>query len=252
MARDELSCRTFEEDIIRSIGLLRERDIVEASLSDEMVKSSLRRCKSCKKGVSGKRCSGWLIELLHNKAIHFVPTRHKEGSWLRGVVTGRFRAEVSQKDRLRHVEATCAIEVWKISEKTWMLEEDGPCTRHHLDLANPGQDGPAWHLQSGGLHSNRGSMPYEWLDVPRWPSLPMNLILVMELAVYSLFPEKWQELRTTSPWRDIVKRSELLMMADYRAHLNGYFNQHSREDPEHASWLSFQCNRTGGWDSHRP
>jgi len=250
-------CHVVEEDLVRSVEELRRRNLVQPSLSNEVLKRSFRKCTSCSKRSASRKCSGWEFELFGNNAIHLRQTQ-VDGHWVQGVVTGTFEFKKTPKDDIpRPVRAICALEIWRFSEEEGRVAENTPYSRHHLDLANrsrPGTEvsndqlGPVWHLQIGGRHSRAGRMPNEWLDVPRWPSLPMNLILVMELAIYSLFPEAWQDLRMKNPWRDIIKRSEFLMMTDYRERLCEYFKQHSRDDPERASWLSFQCNRTGGWD----
>lgn len=260
MKYHECHCQIVEEDLVRSVAELRSRYLVQPSLSNEALKRSFRRCTSCRRKPGNKKCLGWEFNLLGNNAIYLRQTQIG-GRWVQAVVTGTFEFKRTSKDIPRPVRASCALEIWRFSEEEGRIAEDAPYSRHHLDLANRGQPdsgvshdqlGPVWHLQLGGLHSRGGRMPNEWLDVPRWPSLPMNFILVMELAIYSLFPEAWQDLRLRNPWRDIVKRSERLMITDYRERLCEYFEQHLRDEPERASWLSFQCNRTGGWDPRQP
>lgn len=133
--------------------------------------------------------------------------------------------------------ATYAIELRK-------AVDDVLCARQHLDLANPDQHGSVWHLQLGGLAT--GGLRHkelEWLDVPRWPALPMDMILVLELVIYNFHNEDWLELRRMNPWRRIVKNSELLMHRCYFERFREYCNRREADD----SWLAYQCNRTSSW-----
>ncbi len=135
-------------------------------------------------------------------------------------------------------DATFPIELRKIAN-------DELCARHHLDLANLDQPGPVWHLQLGGLAAGvQRHKELEWLDVPRWPALPMDMILVLELAIYNFRNSDWLELRKTNPWRDIVKRSEQLMHRRYLERLKEYWDRQEAGD----SWLAYQCNQTSDWN----
>ena len=71
----------------------------------------------------------------------------------------------------------------------------------------------------------------------------MDLILLLELAIYSFHHDSWAKLSATNPWRNIVKRSERLMLTHFRSRLDEYFQIGDAAN----SWLAHQCNRSG-WD----
>ena len=201
----------------------------------DMVTRAFRKCSSCRSRRS--RCLGWRLQLRDATAIEFrdfeIDGRH---------VFARIQCDFSttRADGGRHLHdwqpqpcsaSTCAIEIFELT--------NGLVGRHHHDLANPRQPGPVWHLQLGGAGDD-----HRWLDVPRWPTVPMDPVLVIELAVYSFFNDTWNDLSSSNPWRRIIKNSEILLLPHYHMRLQEYMNQEGRAD----SWLAYQCNRRGGWD----
>lgn len=119
-------------------------------------------------------------------------------------------------------------------------------TRQHLDLANNGssnlpQHGPVWHLQLGGANVDLG---LGRLDVPRWPSAPLDFMLLVDLVLFTFWFDIWKSLSHQANWRRWVKRSEALVLGHYHDWMNSYWTYPER----YPSWLAAQCNQTSGWN----
>ena len=235
MSKRPQTCREAESDLVRVLEELRSRNILETPYRD-MVKGAFERCPSCRKSRNG--CLGWYLRLKGAAAVEF---RHFQvrGNWLfvrlQGVFSTRRPKAARRLDAWQPQPcgvSSCAIEVCEVGSGKLVA-------RHHHDLANVGQIGPVWHLQMGGAPAKDHRM-----DVPRWPVAPMDPVLVIELAVYSFFNETWKELSSINPWRNIIKRSEQLLLPHYRDRLNEYLTQGTGID----SWLAHQCNYMSGWD----
>ena len=69
----------------------------------------------------------------------------------------------------------------------------------------------------------------------------MDFILVVELAVFLFHHAAWNALRKTSPWRDFVQDTEMLVLAHYFDGFASYKELRLSRD----SWLAEQCNQTG-------
>jgi hypothetical protein len=95
--------------------------------------------------------------------------------------------------------------------------------RHHVDLGNPGQHGPVWHLQFGGNPPGDAKLPTGWLDPPRWPVPPVDLTLFVEAIIYNFDYEAWKRLWNNGAWRSIVRQAEDLMLFAYTDELARHF-----------------------------
>ena len=234
MADRSPTCLEAEENLVRILSELLSQGIIKTPHRDR-VKRAFKKCLSCRKNRN--KCVGWRLSLRDATAIEFRDFQiRKRRVFAR--LEGVFSTERSKPPRgvdcwqLQPCGASsCAIEVLELANRR-------PVARHHHDLANPGQNGPVWHLQLGGAPVNDHR-----LDVPRWPIAPMDPVLVIELAVYSFFNDTWKELRSSNPWRRIIKRSEDLLLPHYHTRLQEYRAQEDRAD----SWLAYQCNLTGAW-----
>lgn len=226
------TCVGTEGDLDRVLLELHDRELIKTPYQ---IANGLKKCQSCRKSRKRRqRCSGWHLQLRDATAIEFRDCT-VDGQRVFVRVQGVFSTERSDPDSWEeypcHI-SSCAIEI--LSFPAGELIE-----RHHHDLANPAQAGPLWHLQLGGAPAKNRS-----LDIPRWPIVPMDPVLVIELAVYNFFNDAWQDLRSTNPWRDIVKRSEGLLLPHYCERLHQYVTRGTGID----SWLAHQCNVAGGWD----
>ncbi len=243
MAGSDPSCHQATADLVALLDTLRKKGVITSPLTDEIVRKNLHWCKSCLKKPNSRKCLGWSGKFRGAAEIEIPATvkKNKVVARISGAFSFKRRTAPKKLDGWQPApatEATFAIEVRKVIGNELYA-------RHHIDLANPNQPGPVWHLQLGGLTADEHrSKVHEWLDVPRWPILPMDMVLVLELAIYNFRNEEWSELRGRNPWRHIVKRSERLMHSHYRERLTKYFNQQEAGD----SWLAFQCNRARDWN----
>jgi hypothetical protein len=244
VSNSDPNCRQAAEDLVEILSVLHERDLIKSPISDDIVRSSLVSCQPCRgKKPKSRKCLGWAGSFHETTAIEIPFTIAKNGVVAR--VSGKFSFERRTASRklagwqfAPMASASFAIELRR-------AVNNDLCARHHIDLAELQQTGPVWHLQLGGLAAGEDRhKELGWLKVPRWPALPMDMILVLELAIYNFRHEVWLDLRETNPWRTIVKRSEDLMFDHYFKRLEGYRNQ---RDAGH-SWLAHQCNLTSGWN----
>lgn len=75
---------------------------------------------------------------------------------------------------------------------------------------------PLYHLHVGGIHKNEGNCwLHQKLDVPRIPSPPFDVVLLIEIIFVDLFPKIFESLRYKKGWRDIIQRSQDLFLKDY-------------------------------------
>ncbi|MCP4373246.1 MAG: hypothetical protein GY797_34845 [Deltaproteobacteria bacterium] len=89
-------------------------------------------------------------------------------------------------------------------------------SRFHFDKANPGQGGPNYHLQLGGV-----PQPYElcWhpekVNVPRLEYQPMDLFLTCQMIVANFFPKEYLEIRKKSEWRGMTLWCQKQFLKEY-------------------------------------
>jgi hypothetical protein len=98
-------------------------------------------------------------------------------------------------------EANVTVEVWDVSEQQRGL------SRHHVDLANVKQHGSVWHLQTNG-----NGFADVRLDMPRWVTPPMDLVLAIDLILYNYSHDLWMELQRDGTYRKSVIQSETLVL----------------------------------------
>jgi hypothetical protein len=90
--------------------------------------------------------------------------------------------------------------------------------RLHFDRANPGQEGPLFHLQYGGRPID-DQLECSWfpgeVDVPRlqWP--PVDIVLACELVVANFFPSLFHELNNTPEWQALMSRAQCRVLSHY-------------------------------------
>lgn len=202
------------------------------------------RCHACRSNSPNPRkCTGWRIRFGRPATtLRFVPVAIDTHTVdLRLECDLDFSSKTLSKPRdwcaAPLANCTVAIEVYEAGT-------DDLIVRHHLDLANPGQAGPAWHLQLGGKPAQGKKPDTMWLKVPRWPSSPTDFILIVEFVLFSFYPEAWKRVSGTNPWREHVKTAERLVLTHYMRRLDTYMNTTSTAN----SWLAAQANNASDWN----
>jgi hypothetical protein len=195
-------------------------------------------CRATAKQIPHKKCQGWQLGFRDHQALLLAPSLIRQRS-LQVSVSGVFdfrrpSGAHTPWSRAPTQAVTAALELRDPSEDTLLA-------RQHIDLANDQQPGTVWHLQLGGVGGAEDKALLRSVSSIRWPSSPMDFILIVELALYLFHNSEWSALRRTSPWRGFVQDSEMLVLSHYFDAFRSYESQrHSRD-----SWLAEQCNRSG-------
>jgi hypothetical protein len=222
--------------ILRGSGVL-----VQAPHPDSVDGAVIHKCSGCSAGKPKQNnCGGWVLRLANNNMIRLRGAAGGKDVFVRIAGTQDFRHAVG-------IDVAGAVLGGQNSLSLSVLDGSGQLlTRQHSDTANPGQRGSVGHIQVGGIPEEEAKSDIEWLDVPRWPSAPYNLVLMLELAVYSIAFETWLDIRERAAWREAVQRSEHLTMSLWWTRQNAYLQQRSSR----ISWLAEQCNETNPWSRH--
>jgi hypothetical protein len=226
---------------------LARRGLITGWVGADDVASILRRCRPCTRRRNPNQCMGWELDFGDSKPLRFTPVNLKERE-ISVTVTGRFSFQRTHRDRWedwkRQPMRECNLAIFLRD-----VRDNKPLTRQHLELAsNDGsslQHGPVWHLQLGGVPL-KGVLGR--LEVPRWPSAPLDFMLLVDLVLFTFWFDHWKELRRQASWRRWVKRSEVLVLGHYHEWMNSYWTNPERHD----SWLAAQCNQTSGWNPRPP
>jgi len=93
-------------------------------------------------------------------------------------------------------------------------------SRWHIDLANQKeggsyQDGPLFHLQSGGHKPQANRKEELKISRPRWAMPPMELILTCEMILANFYPEKWEIIRTEKRWLKLIHIAQYMCYSAY-------------------------------------
>jgi hypothetical protein len=136
--------------------------------------------------------------------------------------------------------SVATLEIFDVTDES-LLE------RHHIDLANRGQQGTVWHYQYGG-HPAGGipDLPTSWLEVPRWPIFPIDLTLLLEAISYNFFPVEWERLNESGEWLRLVCSAEELAVSHFAAHVTQHFSRAAEHRDR--TWLSAQDDQSSGFD----
>lgn len=223
---------------------LRDLDVIQSWDPPLDWSDALRPCKPCRNQKSGgvhRKCLGWYFDASERRSVVFVPSSVNGGNETRVTLAGFFstqRTKASSSSWRRSPVASCSIAV----EMT-AADSDELLCRQHLDLGNidPLQPGPVWHLQLGGVGGGEDKQQLRSIAQLRWPSLPIDFMLALELCLYSFHRDAWDDVRSRNPWRKYIKESEGLVLSHYVEKLSGYRNQSGQHD----SWLAAQCNQVG-------
>ncbi len=223
------------------IAELGQRDLIQSWLSPADVwHGALQPCDSCRATGSrgnARKCRGWLLSFRGQQALWLRPVDLRART-IQPSVEGSFD--------LRRATRSRSWQTAPIASCNGVIQLHDPATgdvltRQHLDLANPEQSGTVWHLQLGGVGSTDDVDWRKAVANLRWPSLPTDFMLLVELALFLFAWESWRELRAQPVWGEYVRAAEDLVLAHYRDALEGYWNHRTTQ----FSWLSAQCNLSG-------
>jgi len=111
--------------------------------------------------------------------------------------------------------------------------------RCHYDTCSHGQHAPIFHLQFGGhpRHDELYWFPHT-LELPRFPSPPVDLILACELVVATFFPSVHRKLCQDGNWTSMIQESELFFMNKFYEVCKNYLNH----PPQHQTLLDHICS----------
>jgi len=93
-------------------------------------------------------------------------------------------------------------------------------SRWHIDLANRKEDGsyqegPLFHLQSGGHKPESKREDELKISRPRWAMPPMELILTCEMILANFYPEPWKIIRNEKRWLKLIHIAQLMCYSAY-------------------------------------
>ena len=203
----------------------------------------VRPCSSCDAHGQSKRCTGWTLTIDRDSALSFKPAKVR-GRLVRAELQAQASHERSQPavaedwQRTPALNSTVTVELFDVADERLLA-------RHHLDLSTRSQPGPVWHIQSGGNPAGEHELTDSWLDVPRWPLPPGDVVLAAELLVFNLHPDSWRKMQSDGAWLRLVQSSEDLMINHYLQRIQTHF---LRSAPNRdLTWLAAQDN-AGDWD----
>jgi hypothetical protein len=162
-----------------------------------------QRCSECRsKGTTKKkRCRGGNLKIDTNNAIRF--TSMHGNLPIRATVTAATQwSDSSSPFPKRH-----SVEVEVSSEGRLSY-------RAHLDLATDSSREPLFHLQAGGFRVDK-KVEEKHFHFLRWPTIPLDLVLVTELILYTFQPEIWEKVHRNSEFLQAVKTSEEQFLAPF-------------------------------------
>lgn len=130
----------------------------------------------------------------------------------------------------------CALINWNVVLKLHYFDTSIPSPRWHFDLGNQEQEGPRMHLQYGG-HGNDDRMLDETLKVPRWNTMLMDTILVLECVAANFYHDIWSnQVRSDTGWKRLVKSSERLCYPLFVSKLYEHLNAGDSDSVLHGCW----------------
>lgn len=112
--------------------------------------------------------------------------------------------------------------------------------RCHYDKRSTKEYAPLFHLQFGGVSRDDEFcwLPHN-LELPRFPSPPMDLVLTCELVIATFFPYVYRRLSEDGNWTSVIKESERHFMREYFKIWGDYGPQRC-----HQTLLDYLCSPT--------
>lgn len=106
---------------------------------------------------------------------------------------------------------------------------DRVISRCHYDTCTKTQYAPYYHFQ---FHGTPGDDELYWfpytIELPHFPSPPIDLILAIEIVVATFFPKTHQRLLQDGTWVNIIKESELFLLNKYFERCTSYLETNPR------------------------
>jgi hypothetical protein len=237
------SCSRATDRLVEFVRLLAGAGVLSAPPDEGLLRHCVQRCNPCCHNRGIRRCEGWHT-IVERGVLSFRPFVLPGHNPVRIDLSGnlsfrRMRPEKADGWEARPLlSSTVTLELVDLANER-LLE------RHHHDLANPGQDGPIWHLQYGGNPAGTvESLPTSWIDPPRWAMSPMDLTLLGEMIVYNFFRAEWDELNARGDWVRLILDVEQLVMSRFAEHMQAHFR---RDRPQRdRTWLTAQDNTLSG------
>lgn len=155
--------------------------------------------------------TGWSYRIDTSRPIVFAAVNHPKIGMIRPRVSANVAVAESNDTHPPFKTLELSLEVTN--------DAGAPVQRWHVDRANEienvYQQGPLYHLQSGG-HWPDGARALEaQLEEPRWCHPPLDVILLTEVVVANFYPDKWGVLHEVESWCSLVRESQRMCLADY-------------------------------------
>jgi len=97
--------------------------------------------------------------------------------------------------------------------------------RCHYDNCSPQQYAPIFHMHFGGDPTNGEHCWFpHFLELPRFPSPPIDLILACELVVATFFPSVHRKLMQNGAWISLIQESESFFLGEFYKTCKNYFD----------------------------
>jgi hypothetical protein len=233
------TCASATKALMELVRLLGAERLLQAEPDGGLVHQWVRQCERCRRGDGARRCLGWHTSVDRGFLV-LGPAPQPGRPTIRIDVSATCSFERPEPGRqpawvakpLLH--SIVVVEIFDVAT-------NGLLERHHVDLANRGQDGPTWHLQYGGNPAGEvESLPTSWLQEPRWPMAPLDLTLLLELLVYNFFPEVWRRLNGQGDWLRLIWEAEQLVVSHFAKHMAEHFAR--APDRRDRTWLAAQAN----------
>jgi len=113
-------------------------------------------------------------------------------------------------------------------------------SRCHYDTCTKAQYAPYYHFQ---FHGTPRANELYWfpytIELPHFPSPPIDLILACEIVVATFFPTTYQQLLQDGSWVNIIKESEESVLSKYFERCKFYIE----DNPPHTTLLHLLCRQ---------
>ncbi len=166
--------------------------------------------------------TGWGFSIAKNDPLMIKQTEISDYPF-RIDLTGEFSWK-SNKPAKRNI----GIRLWALDRQMFFREEwdaerigsrvsnERVMMRFHFDMVNSSQSAPISHLQMGGVSEGT---EYCWLhpkiEKPRFPHMPMDLILVCELLGMTFYEADYKKIRKSGLWKGELQKSQDDILKDY-------------------------------------